>query len=66
MHKDGKFIIGKKEEKSLQDIVTKFGRDLGLVLPCPGSPFQKFSPVQKNSKNHQGYQDVLFASKWNS
>jgi hypothetical protein len=59
-HKPGmKFLIGKTEVGSLQEIVTKFGKDLELIYPCAGSPYEKIfvHPMDKSKLSiSEGYQ----------
>jgi hypothetical protein len=61
-HKPGlKFLIGKTEVNSIQEIVDKYGKDLDLVHPCPGSPYANlFANSLKNSIS-EGYQVPDFA-----
>jgi len=50
-------LIGKTEVDSLLEIITKYGNELGLKYPCPGSPFQSIfhRPVKKINIS-EGYQ----------
>jgi len=57
-HKPGlKFLIGKTEVDSIQDIVKRYGPELDLKHPCPGSPFEKIFVSQSTKMNiSEGYQ----------
>jgi serine/threonine protein kinase len=53
-HKPGlKYLIGKTECDTLEDIIGKYHKDLYLKIACPGSPFEEiFRPQsQKVAKN---------------
>jgi len=48
-HKPGlDYLIGKTECSSLNEIVTKYHKDLFLKTACPGSPFTDIFDVRKN------------------
>eukprot|EP00027_Filamoeba_sp_ATCC50430_P018551 CAMPEP_0168567218 /NCGR_PEP_ID=MMETSP0413-20121227/14878_1 /TAXON_ID=136452 /ORGANISM="Filamoeba nolandi, Strain NC-AS-23-1" /LENGTH=511 /DNA_ID=CAMNT_0008599375 /DNA_START=169 /DNA_END=1704 /DNA_ORIENTATION=+ len=60
-HKPGlKFMIGKTEVNSIQEIVTKYSTELGLKDPCPGSPYEKIFQKQAPQIS-EGYQIPEFS-----
>jgi len=57
VHKPGQpYMIGKIEASTLDEIVTKYRKDLYLKHPCPGSPFTYlFDPHKASNVNETGY-----------
>jgi len=53
-HKPGlKYLIGKTECDTLEDIISKYHKDLYLKTSCPGSRFEEIfaPPGSKQAKN---------------
>lgn len=50
-HKPGlKYLIGKTEVDSLQEVISKYGKELGAIHPCPGWPYEKLFQTTRISK----------------
>ena len=59
-HKAGlDYLLGQIECKSLDDIMKKYYKELGLKYPAPGSPYESLFNTEKKKKQQQmssGYQ----------
>jgi len=59
-HKAGlDYLIGQIECKSLEEIIKKYHKELGLKSPAPGSPYEPLFTSEKQKKKQQmtaGYQ----------
>lgn len=54
-HKPGlKYLIGKSECNSLNDIISRYHKELFLKTPCPGSPYEHIFN-EKKAKVSAGY-----------
>jgi len=54
------FLIGKTECKSLDDIISKYHKELYLKTPCPGSPYEELFKSKAKKPLSAGYQTPDF------